>query len=58
LIIVARDQPDLWQSLKEHFATTEDIQAILDRRRWERRQPPRIEMDVYIRQYVIARPRR
>ena len=73
LIIVARDQPDLWQSLKEHFAANEEIEPILDRRRWERRQriqrcepdrrgpdrrrPPSIEHDFRSRQFVIARPK-
>jgi len=71
LIIVARDQPDLWQSLKEHFATNADIEPILDRRRWERRQriqwcepdqrerdrrrPPSIEHDLRARPFVLVR---
>jgi hypothetical protein len=73
LIIVARDQPDLWQSLKEHFAANEEIEPILDRRRWERRQriqgcepdrrgpdrrhPLGIEHDLRARQFVIVRPK-
>ena len=73
LIIVARDQPDLWRSLKEHFAASEDVELILDRRQEERRQrvhthepdrrardrrrPPSIETDVRSRQYVIVRPK-
>jgi len=57
--------------LKEHFATNEDIEAILDRRLWDRRQrfqwcepdrrgrdrrrAPSIEHDLRARQFVIAR---
>ena len=37
-IIVARDQPYLWQSLREHFAASRDVEVVLDRRLWERRQ--------------------
>ena len=37
-IIVARDQPYLWQSLREHFAANGDVEILLDRRLWERRQ--------------------
>ena len=37
-IIVARDQPYLWQSLIEHFAANRDVEVVLDRRLWERRQ--------------------
>jgi hypothetical protein len=72
LIIVARDQPDLWASLTQHFVWNEDVQVLLDRRRRDRRQrvqtlgqerrgadrrrPPRIETDVRFRQFVIVRP--
>jgi hypothetical protein len=73
LVVVARDQPDLRQSLTQHFAANEDVQVLLDRRQGQRRQrvqtyerdrrgpdrrrPPCIENDVSCRQYVIARPR-
>ena len=74
LIIVARDQPDLWRSLQEHIgATNRDVEILLDRRLWERRQrfqrcepdrrgsdrrrPPSIENDVRSRQFVIVRAR-
>jgi hypothetical protein len=72
LVVVARDQPDLWQSLTQHFAANEDVQVLLNRRQGERRQqaqtyerdrrgpdrrrPPSIESDVSHRRYVIARP--
>ena len=72
LVIVARGQLDLWQSLTRHFAANEDVQVLLDRRLGERRQrfqpyeldrrgpdrrrPPSIENDVRSRQYVIVRP--
>ncbi len=71
LVVVARDQPDLWQALTRHFSASEDVHVLLDRRQWERRQrvhtyeldrrgadrrrPPSIENDVSYRQYVIAR---
>lgn len=38
LFVVARDQPDLWHSLRRDFAGAEEVQVILDRRRGERRQ--------------------
>lgn len=72
LIIVARDQPDLWQALTREFGHSQDIRVILDRRRGERRRTervhapdrrgadrrsmPRIEDDLRARQYVLARP--
>ncbi len=72
LIIVARDEPELCQSLKEQFAADRDVQVILDRRlaarrqaiqQWaqdrrgpDRRGPWRIETDVRTRRYVIIGP--
>ena len=38
LLIVARNQPDLWRYLKADFAGDEKVEVILDRRRGERRQ--------------------
>ena len=38
LLIVARNQPDLWHYLKRNFAGDEKVEVILDRRRGERRQ--------------------
>ena len=38
LLIVAREQPDLWHHLTRDFAGDEGVQVILDRRRRERRQ--------------------
>ena len=71
LIVVARDQPHLWQSLREHCAGTDDVKVLLDRRMWERRRrvwsygrdrreldrrrPISIENDVHYRQYIIVR---
>lgn len=73
LIIVARDQPDLWQSLREHFAANEDVELVLDRRLWERRQriqrcepdgrgpdrrrPLDLENDLRSRPFVIVGPK-
>ena len=66
LIVVAQDQPELWQALTRDFPGNGDLQVLLDRRRgeWrlgdrtnevERRRPPSIETDVRSRQYVITR---
>lgn len=72
LIIVSRDQPDLWQALAHEFGQSQEIRVLLDRRRGERRKDslahtpdrrggdrrslPRIEDDVRSRQYVLVRP--
>jgi len=72
LVVVARDQPELWQSLTQHFSANEDVQVLLDRRQGERRQrvqayerdrrgpdrrrPPSIESGVSHPRYVMARP--
>ena len=71
LIVVARDQPHLWQSLTVYCAGNENVEVLLDRRLWVRRQraqsdgpdrrgvdrrrPISIENDVHSRQYVIVR---
>ena len=72
LIIVARDQPDLWRTLTREFGQSQEIRVLLDRRQGERRKEdqsyvpdrrgterrslPRIEDDVRSRQYVLVRP--
>jgi hypothetical protein len=72
LIIVSRDQPDLWEALTQEFGRSEEIQVILDRRQGERRKEERlgatdrrgadrrsisrIEDDLRFRQYVLVRP--
>jgi hypothetical protein len=72
LIIVARNQLDLWQTLTQEFGQSQEIRVLLDRRQGERRKDnrgyapdrrgvdrrslPRIEDDVYARQYVLVRP--
>lgn len=72
LIIVARDQPDLWRTLIQEFGQSQEIRILLDRRQGERRKGnqfyapdrrgvdrrslPRIEDDVRSRQYVLVRP--
>lgn len=72
LIIVSRDQPDLWQALSREFGQSQEIRVLLDRRQGERRKDnqthtpdrrgadrrslPRIEDDVRSRQYVLVRP--
>jgi hypothetical protein len=72
LIIVSRDQPELWEALKQEFGGSDEIRVILDRRHGERRQVersdvedrrgrdrrnlPRIEDDLRTRKYVLVRP--
>lgn len=72
LIIVAREQRELWRSLVDEFRNVEQIQILLDRRHGERRTPrgpvaydrrtrerrslPRLEDDLHARQYVLVRP--
>ncbi len=72
LIIVSRDQPELWEALKREFGQSDEIRVILDRRRGERRMMdgvdvpnrrgrdrrnmPRIEDDLRTRKYVLVRP--
>ncbi|RPI05316.1 MAG: hypothetical protein EHM71_12790 [Zetaproteobacteria bacterium] len=72
LIIVVREQRDLWQSLLHEFKDVERIQVLLDRRYGERRTPRgpvpydrrarerrsllRFEDDLRARQYVLVRP--
>ena len=71
LLIVARNQPDLWRYLKDNFAGDEKVEVILDRRRGERRQrvqlreperrqgerrrQPSIDKDLTYRFFVIVR---
>jgi len=70
LIIVARDHVDLWRSLKRHLVGDEGVEVILDRRQRSRRQraqapasdrrkadrrhPPRIEHSLHYRSFVIV----
>lgn len=70
LIIVARDQPDLWDHLTHHFAGHSEVRVLLDRRQWERRQrlqsygperrkaarrrPPSIETDLRYRSFLLV----
>lgn len=72
LIIVARNQPDLWETLAREFGHGEEIRVLLDRRHGERRKEDRlhapdrrsaerrnllhIEDDLRSRQYVLVRP--
>ncbi len=71
LIIVARDQRNLWVTIQRQFAAYTRIQVLQDRRRSERRQrfqryeperrrvdrrrPLRIENDLSWRPYLIVR---
>ena len=70
LIIVARDQPDLWHYLAEQFAKQNEVRVLQDRRQWERRQrrqtweperrtadrrsPPSINTDLRHRSFLIV----
>lgn len=73
LLIVARNQPELWHYLKNNFAGDEKVEVILDRRRRERRQriqlhepehrqgerrrQPSLDKDLTFRSFVIVRQR-
>ena len=73
LIIVAREQTDLWRALTDEFRNVAQIQVLLDRREAERRRvtkpvaqerrgvqrrsAPSLEEDLRARQYVLVRPR-
>ena len=73
LLIVARNQPDLWHYLKNNFAGDEKVEVILDRRRGERRRriqsheperrqdkrrrQPSLDKDLTFRSFVIVRRR-
>jgi hypothetical protein len=70
LIIVARDQSELWHHLTQHFAGHNEVRVLLDRRQWERRQrvqayrpdrrkaarrrPPSIETDLRYRSFLLV----
>ncbi len=72
LLIVARDQPDLFRALLQEFGGTPLLRVLRDgrwadrrrqalavpveRRRRERRSPPRLEEDLHLRQFILARP--
>ena len=72
LLIVARDQLDLYRTLQEEFGESQKVAVILDRRcenrrrrglavpadrrRMERRSFSHIEEDLRQRQYVLVRP--
>ena len=71
-LIVARDQPELFRALQQAFGGSPQLRVLRDRRsadrrrevlgvpvdqrRRERRSPPRIEEDLHLRQYILARP--
>ena len=73
LIIVARDHPDVLESLTQHFVGSEDVRVVLDQRRGERRRrvktvrrerrsadrrrPASTENDLRSRPFVITGPR-
>lgn len=59
IILVARDQPDLFRHLAEAFAGDDKIEIIVDRRKDLRRNPPGIEERLRIHgAAVVKRPQR
>ena len=71
LLIVARDQPDLYDCLRHTYGDSETLTVLLDRRQGERRRsvvpivgerrrdrrrPPSIADDLRYQQYVLVRP--
>jgi hypothetical protein len=59
IILVARDQPDLFRHLAQAFAGDDKIEIIVDRRKDLRRNPPGVEERLRIHgAAVVKRPRR
>jgi hypothetical protein len=72
LLIVARDQGDLYDCLRHAYSDSETVTVILDRRqgerrralepargerrRWDRRSPLSIADDLRFQQYMLVRP--
>ena len=57
IILVARDQPDLFRHLAQAFAGDDKIEIIVDRRKDLRRNPPGIEERLRIHgAAVVKRP--
>ena len=72
LVIVARDQVDLYHALQRAFGENEKVSVLLDRRREERRRGihpveanlrrmdrrdlPHVDDDFRLRKYVLVRP--
>ena len=72
LLIVARNQPELWQALMHEVGDSGEVTVLLDRRqrdrrqgvqlveadrrRIERRSLPHIEDDLRLRKYALVRP--
>jgi hypothetical protein len=72
LLIVARDQLEVYRALQEAFGESQEVAVILDRRcesrrrrglavpadrrQMERRSSLHIEEDLRLRQYVLVRP--
>ena len=72
LLIVARDQPELFRALQQAFGGSPQLRVLLDwrradrrrqalavpvdRRQGERRSFPRLEEDLHLRQYILVRP--
>jgi hypothetical protein len=70
LVIVARDHPELWRDLTNHYAFAEGVEVILDRRqrdRWqgaqssdlqalgiERRNSSSIDIELQQRPFVVV----
>lgn len=67
LVIVARDRPDLLDSLKDRFATDGGVDVLIDRRSGVDRPDPEIDLDerrqssddvearLWVEGYVIVR---
>jgi hypothetical protein len=56
LLIVARDQRDVYDCLQHTYGDSERIIVLLDRRQGERRHPSTIAEDLRFQQYVLVRP--
>jgi len=72
LLIVAREQPELFRVLLQEFGGSPQLRVLrdgrwanrrrqvlavpVDRRRMERRRPPRLEEDLHLRPFILPRP--
>ena len=55
IILVARDQPELFEHLTRAFANDDKVEVILDRRRNFRRNPPAMEERLRVHGAAIVR---
>jgi hypothetical protein len=55
IVLVARDQPDIFAHLVQTFGKDDQVEVILDRRRDPQRNPPGVEERLRIHGVVVVR---